>query len=87
MSNMEKKGVLPQNMVSIPGADDIPGFLIDRYEVTNKQFKLFMDNRGYQDKTYWKISFIKNGKEISREEAMAEFQDATGRLGPARWEG
>ena len=85
--NMEKKGVLPQNMLSIPGTDDIPYFLIDRYEVTNKQFKRFMDNHGYQDKTYWKISFIKNGKEISREEAMAEFQDATGRLGPARWEG
>ena len=62
---LEKKGKQPQSMLRIPGTDEIPDFYIDKYEVTNKQFKQFMDNRGYQNKTYWKISFIKNNTEIS----------------------
>jgi predicted esterase len=84
---LDKKGTLPQNIVRIPGTDDMPDFLIDKYEITNKQFKHFMDSSGYQDKTYWKIPFIKNDKELSWEEAMTIFRDATGRLGPALWEG
>jgi len=84
---LDKEGTLSQNMVHIPGTGDIPDFFIAKYEVTNTQFKEFMDSRGYQDKAYWKIPFIKNDKNLSWAEAMAEFQDATGRLGPAMWEG
>jgi len=84
---MEKEDALPRNMVRIPGTGNIPDFFIDKYEVTNKQFKQFMDSRGYLDKTYWKIPFIKNNRRISWEEALAEFLDATDRVGPALWEG
>ena len=49
------------------------GFFLDRYEVTNKQYKEFVDNGGYRNPQYWKHKFIKNGKILSREEAIAEF--------------
>ena len=84
---LDKKGSLPMSMMRIPGTVDIPEFFIDKHEVTNKEFKQFIDNRGYQNKNYWQIPFVKNDKEISWEEAMSEFQDATGRPGPAMWEG
>jgi cephalosporin-C deacetylase-like acetyl esterase len=62
------------------------GFFIDRYEVTNKQFKEFVDKGGYRKPEYWKNEFIKEGKNLTREEAMTYFTDKTGRLGPSTWE-
>jgi hypothetical protein len=61
-------------------------FHLDRYEVTNRQFKQFVDQGGYQQKEFWEHPFVKDGKPVSWEEAMAGFRDATGRPGPAPWE-
>jgi dienelactone hydrolase len=61
-------------------------YWLDKYEVTNKQFKEFVDRGGYQKPDFWKEPFIKDGKTLSREEAMAELKDSTGRPGPATWE-
>ncbi len=63
----------------------LPGFLIDRFEVTNSQFKKFIDAGGYQDGRYWKHEFVKDGRVISPQEAIGEFRDSTGRPGPATW--
>jgi dienelactone hydrolase/predicted Ser/Thr protein kinase len=62
-------------------------YLIDRYEVTNRQFKQFVDAMGYQKTNYWKEKFVKAGHVLSWEEAMKELRDATGRPGPSTWEG
>jgi dienelactone hydrolase len=62
------------------------GFFIDRYEVTNRQYKEFVDSGGYRDPKYWKNEFKKDGKIISWKEAMAYFSDNTGRPGPVTWE-
>lgn len=75
----------------ITGGDPIESihlknFLIDRFEVTNKQFKEFVDNGGYQKKEFWKHEFIKEGQILSWEKAMEEFCDETGRPGPFTWE-
>jgi formylglycine-generating enzyme required for sulfatase activity len=64
----------------------IADFFLDRYEVTNKEFKEFVDKGGYQKQEYWEHKFVKNGKELSWLEAMSEFVDATGRLGPSIWQ-
>jgi len=64
---------------------DLPDFFIDSYEVTNTQFKEFIDNGGYQKKEYWKHQFLKDGKKLSWDEAMAGFVDQTGRPGPSTW--
>jgi serine/threonine protein kinase/dienelactone hydrolase len=69
-----------------PGMVRVSMYFIDKYEVTNKQYKEFVDSGGYQNKKYWKQKFVKDGKEISWEEAMKIFVDKTGRPGPATWE-
>ena len=73
-------------MVRISDSEDLGDFFIDKFEVTNRQFKKFMDNGGYQKKEYWKQEFIKDGKVLSWEEAMNEFVDASGRPGPSSWQ-
>ncbi len=78
-----KQGAIPQGMVYVEGNN---GFFIDRCEVTNKQFKEFVDKGGYSNPDYWKIEFKKEGKIISRDKAMAFFVDKTGRPGPSTWE-
>jgi eukaryotic-like serine/threonine-protein kinase len=77
--------------LSIPGLEQIDSvaisdFFIDRYEVTNRQFKQFVDAGGYQSRQFWKLPFTKQGKKLTWEQAMAEFRDVTGRQGPATWE-
>ncbi|MCZ6672073.1 MAG: protein kinase, partial [Verrucomicrobia bacterium] len=83
---LSKHGTLPSDMVPIAGTGEIADFLMDKYEVSNKQFKQFMDEGGYENKTYWKRPFIRNGVRLSREPALAHLRDMTGRLGPAAWE-
>jgi hypothetical protein len=78
-----KQGSIPPGMVYVERKN---GFFIDRYEVTNRQYKEFIDKGGYRNPGYWKIQFKKDGKIISRDKAMAYFVDNTGRPGPATWE-
>ncbi|HEX5070044.1 MAG TPA: protein kinase [Vicinamibacterales bacterium] len=61
-------------------------YWIGRHEVTNKQYKAFMDAGGYTTRTYWKQPFTRDGKTLTWEEGMAAFRDATGQPGPAAWE-
>jgi formylglycine-generating enzyme required for sulfatase activity/dienelactone hydrolase len=90
----------PRGMVPVPGGTvgmritaldhlpdvDLPDFWVDRFEVTNKEFKEFVDQGGYQKREFWKEPFIRDGHELSWEEALREFRDATGRPGPSAWE-
>ncbi len=74
----------------IPGYEGAPelglsDYWIDQYEVTNRQFKQFVDAGGYQNKEFWKQEFKKNGRMLSWDEAMAGFRDAAGRPGPKDW--
>jgi formylglycine-generating enzyme required for sulfatase activity/tRNA A-37 threonylcarbamoyl transferase component Bud32/pimeloyl-ACP methyl ester carboxylesterase len=86
---------VPPGMVRVPGgpfvlnslpAVELRDFWIDKYEVTNRQFKSFLDAGGYGRREYWKQPFVSEGRELSWEEALAKFRDATGRPGPAGWE-
>jgi len=85
----------PTGMVRVNGGSssylaavqvDLPDFWIDRDEVTNAQFKAFVDAGGYRDPKYWQSPFVENGRTLSFDEAMTKFRDATGRTGPATWE-
>ena len=88
-------GQLPEGMVAVPEQapsqgyppnPPLPRYFIDRYEVTNRQFKKFLDDGGYRDAKNWQHSFRKDGRELSFEEGMAQFRDGTGRPGPAGWQ-
>ncbi|MEN8154617.1 MAG: protein kinase [Acidobacteriota bacterium] len=87
---LDKKGSISPEMVRVAGLKTPVGvfedFFIDRNEVTNKDYKKFIDSEGYNNKTYWAHEFIYEGKVLSREEAMARFVDQTGRTGPATWQ-
>jgi dienelactone hydrolase/predicted Ser/Thr protein kinase len=61
-------------------------FLIDRHEVTNEEYKKFVDAGGYRKPEFWKQPFVKDGRTLSWHEAMALFHDSTGLPGPATWE-
>ena len=65
---------------------ELPGYWMDTCEVTNREFKMFVDAGGYQKPEYWKQPLVKDGKVLSRQQAMEEFRDATGKSGPASWQ-
>jgi dienelactone hydrolase len=71
--------------LQVPAAG-LPAVWMDKYEVTNRQFKEFVDAGGYQKREYWKQPFVGDGKDLTWEQAMASLRDATGRPGPSTWE-
>jgi len=72
---------LEENTV-IPVGD----FFMDQTEVSNKQYKEFVDAGCYTNSAYWKYPFILDGKYISWKDAMNLFVDKTKRPGPSTWE-
>jgi len=93
--DLDAEGAIPPEMVRVPGgAVSVPGvggatvgaFLIDRYEITNRQFKEFIERGGYEKREYWKQDFVQGGRTLPWEEAMQVFRDSTGRPGPSTWE-
>jgi len=97
---MYKKESIPEGMVAIDGGNFIPAligegitdynlstYFIDKYEVSNKEYKEFVDAKGYELFQYWSdMEFILDGESLSWEEAKKLMVDSTGRQGPANWE-
>ncbi len=96
---LRPEGGVPHEMVVVPGgriglgypveqapAAQVDDFLIDRHEVTNEEYMKFVKAGGYRNRALWKQPFVKDRRTIPWEDAMAIFQDATGRPGPATWE-
>ncbi len=73
---LNREGSMPADMVWIPPATldqrslfhgertipGVPAFLIDKYEVTNRQYKEFIDSGGYENETFWQEAFVKDGR-------------------------
>jgi len=84
----------PSGMVRVRGGRDalrfgavgpLDDFWIDRFEVTNREYKAFVDRGGYAQRAYWREPFLDDGRPLSWEQALERFRDATGRPGPATW--
>ena len=88
---LDEAKTIPSDMVRVRGGKvdsgiQLPDYLVGRFEVTNRQFKTFVDAGGYNRPQYWVSEFIDNGRPVAREQAMARFRDRTGRQGPATWD-
>jgi serine/threonine protein kinase/formylglycine-generating enzyme required for sulfatase activity/predicted esterase len=93
------KDKMPPGMVYVPGSEyslvnwsrptetkvNLDSYFIDKYEVSNQEFKEFISAGGYLKKDFWKIPIKKDNKPLSWEAAMAEFKDRTGLAGPRSW--
>ena len=89
---LDPVGTVPPGMVRVAGgpsesgiADSLDDFWIDRFEVTNEQFQVFVDQGGYRRPELWREPFVDRGRVVPWAEAMARFHDRTGRPGPATW--
>lgn len=91
---LDTEDSLPDGKVRVPGWSEVVAdeptafedFLIGRYEVTNREYKAFVEAGGYQQRNLWEHPFVRDGQTIPWEEAMALFTDKTGRPGPSTWE-
>ncbi len=92
---LDPESAVPAGMVRVPGGSftlsslspvTLDDFWLDKYEVTNRQYKEFVDAGGYTKREYWKQPFVRGGRAIPFEEAVARFRDVTGRPGPATCE-
>jgi eukaryotic-like serine/threonine-protein kinase len=85
---------VPPGMVAVAGGTalfagssvDLPPFWIDRHEVTNRDFKRFVDEGGYRRRELWKHPIEQEGRSLAWKDAIRKFVDVTGRPGPAHWE-
>ncbi|MHC4567682.1 MAG: protein kinase domain-containing protein [Planctomycetota bacterium] len=64
-------------------------YVIDTNEVTNREFKKFVDQGGYTNAKYWrKHEFVdEDGHVLTFGQAMNRFRDQTNLNSPATWEG
>lgn len=95
---MEASSV-PDRMVFVPGGeyrlaastrptDDkikLDDYFIDKYEVSNKDYKEFVSAGGYARQEYWKVPVVKDGRILSWNEAVSLFRDRTSLPGPREW--
>ena len=79
-------GMVRVQPVSITGPATFTDFWIDRFEVTNRDFQVFVDRGGYRTREYWKQPIVDGSRTLGWEEAMGRFRDSTNRPGPATWE-
>ncbi|MEJ2205564.1 MAG: SUMF1/EgtB/PvdO family nonheme iron enzyme, partial [Gemmatimonadota bacterium] len=84
---------LPPGMVRVPGwtletgleALRIEDFFLGRYEVTNAEYRAFVEAGGYRRPELWS-TIVVQGDTVPWIEAMQRFVDRTGRPGPSTWE-
>lgn len=80
----------PITLWGIAGFEALPAvpvatYWIDKFEVTNAEFKRFVDQGGYEKHEYWKHEFRKDGRVLPWADAMKLFADKTNRPGPSTW--
>jgi serine/threonine protein kinase len=98
---LDRQGTIPPEMVRIRSGRFQPNlqalyrplpelqlgdYLLDRYEVSNREFKKFVDAGGYGRREYFRQPIVKDGKVLDWQVALGLFVDKTGRPGSSTWE-
>jgi len=60
-------------------------FGVSKTEVSNHEFKVFLDFGGYNNSDYWDFPTKINGREYSFDEVKSLFTDKYGKPGPKNW--
>jgi len=88
---LDKTGSIPENLVRVASTETPLGtlgdFFIGRYEVSNREYKEFVDAGGYRNIEYWEHPFLNGDQLLAWEEAMKMFVDKSGLPGPSTWMG
>ena len=77
-------GQMPVGMTFVSGGDylmvawnrptderaRLDDYFIDKYEVSNQEYKEFINAGGYLKRDFWKYPFSKDGRSLSWDEAM-----------------
>lgn len=76
--------------LSFPGVDHLPAvkigpYSMSKFEVTNREYKSFLDAGGYENKEYWNFPVVVDGQELIFENTVHQFVDKHGQAGPANW--
>lgn len=93
------KGKIPARMVYVSGGEyslvnwsrptekkvNLDEFFIDKFEVTNAEYKEFITAGGYVRKELWKIPFVKDGQTVAMGDALKLLVDKTGLPAPRSW--
>jgi eukaryotic-like serine/threonine-protein kinase len=90
---LDTEHTLPTDKVRVPGWSmslggetlKLDDFFIGRHEVTNAEFKMFVDAGGYARADLWEPVLV-NSAPLAFDSAVARFTDRTGRPGPSTWE-
>ena len=82
-------GKMTASLYGIAATDtfDLSDFLMDKLEVTNRQYKAFVDAGGYSNAKWWDTTIVRDGKTVAFAEIVKTFIDKTARPGPSSWEG
>ena len=90
---------VPARMAFVPGGDyrliswsrptdrrvRLDDYFIDKYEVSNQDYKEFINAGGYVRREFWKHPLLKDGRTIPWDDAMGTLVDRTGLPGPRTW--
>jgi formylglycine-generating enzyme required for sulfatase activity/predicted Ser/Thr protein kinase len=90
---------VPPGMVFVPGSTyrlvawsrptdrrvPLHDYFIDKYEVSNQEFREFISAGGYVRREFWTHPFEQDGRPLSWDDAMKLFVDRTGLPGPRDW--
>ncbi|MDG1219570.1 MAG: SUMF1/EgtB/PvdO family nonheme iron enzyme [Flavobacteriaceae bacterium] len=63
----------------------IKPFYMDKYEVSNKDYKEFVDSNGYYRDEFWPLDLMHEGKKISFSEVKTSFVDKANFPSPKDW--
>ncbi|MCJ7832658.1 MAG: SUMF1/EgtB/PvdO family nonheme iron enzyme, partial [Actinobacteria bacterium] len=66
---------------------NLSGFFIDRFEVTNAEYREFIRAGGYSNRELWTLPIERDGRTLPEKEASTFFRDRTGLPGPRNWTG
>ncbi|MEO8681962.1 MAG: SUMF1/EgtB/PvdO family nonheme iron enzyme, partial [Vicinamibacterales bacterium] len=89
----------PPRMAFVPGGDyrlvswsrptqeraRLDDFFIDKYEVTNQEYKEFISAGGYLRREFWRRPVVRDGRALAWDVEVREFTDRTGLPGPRDW--